>query len=100
MKMSVRKAAIILVLAYAIAPVIAGMLNTSDPRGPIIYPSDYHEIAHAIGKSFAGRHRSKDPIFEERPLFYGMESKPIDRKRFMRRPDGDDTQKGEDTQKR
>jgi hypothetical protein len=92
MKMSLRKAAIVLLLAYAIAPVIAGILNNSDPRGPIIYPRDYHEIAHAIGEDFAGRRRSKDPIDRERPLFYGMESKPINRKRFMRRPDGEDTQ--------
>ena len=68
----------LLTICYAIAPVFAGLFNTSDPRGPIIYLATYHDIAHAIGESMAGRPRSKTP-FAERPLFYGMEGKPIDR---------------------
>lgn len=58
------------------APLIAGIVGTYDPRGPIFYPRLYHEFLHTIGNAIAGRHGTKIP-FAERPLFYGLKGKPL-----------------------
>jgi hypothetical protein len=65
-----------LVLLYLIAPFASGLFGYSDPRGPVIFPSRFHEVAHTIGGALAGRPETKMPL-AERPLFYGLTAKPI-----------------------
>src|SRR5688500_8882146 len=63
---------------YLGAPIISGMLRYRDPRGPVVYPAGYHRLAHRVGSALIGRGKMRIP-FSTRPLFYGLEGKPIAR---------------------
>ena len=73
-----------LVVTYLIAPFISGLLDYSDRRGPLIYPVEYHEILHTLGRALVGRGATKIP-FTERPWFYGLPGKPIDKNSLQRK---------------
>jgi len=66
----------LVIVIYLFAPVVAGMLGYKDPRGPIIYPKEYHMIAYRIGSALVGKGKTRIP-FTERAFIYGGERKPL-----------------------
>ena len=72
-----RKSGVVLLGVYLMLPFFAGALDSDNPRGPLIYPSFYHEIVYTVGRVvFTGKSPPKTPLYG-RPLFYGMKRKLI-----------------------
>jgi hypothetical protein len=71
------RAGVVLLCVYLLLPLFAGVLESDNPRGPLIYPSFYHEIVYTVGRVvLAGKSAPKTPLYG-RPLFYGMKRKLI-----------------------
>lgn len=73
-----------LLLCYLIAPLLAGMMGYSDPRGPIVYPQHIHRLIQGIGETLASKPRAITPM-AERPLFYGVKGKEISKDEMKKR---------------
>ena len=72
-----RKSGIAVLCVYLILPLFAGVLDSDNPRGPLIYPSFYHEIVYTVGRVvLAGKSPPRTPLYG-RPLFYFMKRKLI-----------------------
>jgi hypothetical protein len=72
-----RKSGIAVLCVYLILPFFAGVLDSDNPRGPLIYPSFYHEIVYTVGRVvLAGKSPPRTPLYG-RPLFYFMKRKLI-----------------------
>ena len=72
-------AALVMVGVYATTPFVAGLLKTSDRRGPKIFVEAHHEILYTFGYYIAGHHhqdgKPRVPYMQERSWFYGVEGK-------------------------
>lgn len=66
---------------YLVAPVVAGILNYWDHRGPKIYIADLHQVLYGIGGAIAGRPEAYTPV-HKRTWFYGGRGELMD---FMKR---------------
>src|SRR5262245_24090325 len=69
---------LIVVLAYALTPFVAGLLGTYDLRGPKIFFTEHHALLYRIGDAFVPRSPARDgkprvPYMRERSWFYGIE---------------------------
>jgi len=72
-----RKSGVVLLGVYLMLPFFAGALDSDNPRGPLIYPSFYHEIVYTVGRVvLAGKSPPRTPLYG-RPLFYFMKRKLI-----------------------
>ena len=58
---------------YLLTPVFSGIFGYYDPRGPLIYPEQFHLIAHRIGWSMGHKGKARIPILIERTIFYSMD---------------------------
>ena len=71
------RAGVVLLCVYLLLPLFAGVLDSDNPRGPLIYPSFYHEIVYTVGRVvLAGKSPPRTPLYG-RPIFYGMKRKLI-----------------------
>ncbi len=64
----------ILLVAFLLAPAIAGFYRYGDRRGPRIYPAIYHEIVFRLTYDESTEGKPRVPLFHGRPWFYGMEA--------------------------
>jgi hypothetical protein len=67
--------ALLLGMAYAFAPVAAGLEGAGDRRGPLIYPEFYHAFLYVLAYRLTNEGDGKPRVsyFRTRPLFYGIE---------------------------
>lgn len=67
----------IVIMFYAIGPIIAAILNYPDRRGPKVYPRQYHEMMYIFTYSmFSNGEKARIPFDRDRSWFYGLE-RPI-----------------------
>lgn len=67
---------LIVLMAYLVMPVLAGLRQWGDRRGPVVYPLGLHEFLYVVGWELA-RHEGKPRVpavgTSSRPLFYGID---------------------------
>ena len=66
------------VLIYAAFPFIAGMLNTGDCRGPLLYNSVHHSTLYRMGYYVVHHGKPREP-HRQRTWFYGVQGVPLER---------------------
>jgi len=68
-------AALAILIIYLTTPFIAGLIGTSDRRGPKIFYESHHEILYRIGYSLLHDDKPRVPYAQERSWFYGIQGK-------------------------
>ena len=79
-KIRVISLAIIIILIWAVLPIIAGACKLGEPDGPKIYPIEMHKTFYGVGYSAFGHgtpRKSFKSYFYTRPWFYFMKTTPI-----------------------
>ena len=73
---------------YALAPFVAGLLNTHDRRGPKIFLEDHHKLLYTLGYYMAGHHHPdgepRAPYMQKRSWFYGIQGERMPEQRLPR----------------
>ena len=76
---------------YTLTPFVAGLLNTSDPRGPKIFFESHHHLLYTFGYYMAGHHhhdgKPVEPFMQKRSWFYGMQGERIPKRDLQREID-------------
>ncbi len=60
------------VLIYMATPFVAGVLRTSDRRGPKIFLEGHHELLYRMGYALSHDGKPRVAFMRERPWFYGI----------------------------
>lgn len=70
----------VLIVAYLLAPIVAGVLRVGERDGPVFYPADFHTLLFRLG--YSTRPDGKPRIWSvrvalyDRPLFWGGDFRP------------------------
>lgn len=76
--------AAVLLIIYLFFPIIAGMLQFSDCRGPKFYNADYHDVLYCIG--YTGEGHPTSPV-RKRSWFYGIRGEKYPKPEIEHLPD-------------
>lgn len=71
----------VVLVAYALGPIVAGVWEIGDRRGPRIYPIRFHEILYLLAWEYSEHAENKPRVAHNagpRPWFYGLDVGQVD----------------------